>query len=92
MTTSPPAGEPKSPAVAETDLPGPDATPAELSSSAASVAPVPRWALWLTAAFALVSFLPLAQSGLWEPFELSTADQARRVAVNLFGADRKSVV
>ena len=30
---------------------------------------------------------PLSRSGLWDPYELNVADLARRIALNLFGAD-----
>ncbi len=35
---------------------------------------------------ALVLFSMLAKSGIWDPYELDTADLARRIAINTFGA------
>jgi 4-amino-4-deoxy-L-arabinose transferase-like glycosyltransferase len=34
---------------------------------------------------------PLTKSGLWDPYELNVADLARRIALNLFGADGLSL-
>lgn len=50
--------------------------------------------LWLPLAVAVVLPLlfffvlpPLTKSGLWDPYELNVADLARRIALNLHGAD-----
>lgn len=43
--------------------------------------------LALGALLLLSLIVPLANTGLWDPYELETAELARRVAVNLFGAD-----
>jgi 4-amino-4-deoxy-L-arabinose transferase-like glycosyltransferase len=49
------------------------------------------WPLGLaTAVPALLFFFlpPLSQSGLWDPYELNVADLSRRIALNLYGADK----
>ncbi len=48
-----------------------------------------RGALWVALWGAVLAslILPLASTGLWDPFELETAELARRVAVTVFGAE-----
>ncbi len=54
-----------------------------------------RGASWLPAvAFLLLAaslFGPLAQSGIWDPFELRVAELSRRIALTLLGASNLSI-
>jgi 4-amino-4-deoxy-L-arabinose transferase-like glycosyltransferase len=61
----------------------------------ASEADAHPWLLPLLAALLPLAFFfvlpPLTKSGLWDPYELNVADLARRIALNLFGADTLSL-
>lgn len=47
-----------------------------------------RWLPWLALVVALVSLAyPVSSAGLWDPHELEVADQSRRIAHTLLGAD-----
>jgi 4-amino-4-deoxy-L-arabinose transferase-like glycosyltransferase len=60
-------------------------------ASGAAAPPLLRSGTWVFVVLGLVLFaslvMPLARTGLWDPPELETAELARRVAVNVFGAE-----
>jgi len=86
------APAPEEPALAAKDAATPPAeTPEEAAPELPPVVEVKgQWPLALAVAVPVLFFFllpPLAKSGLWDPFELNVADLARRLALNLFGAD-----
>jgi 4-amino-4-deoxy-L-arabinose transferase-like glycosyltransferase len=66
------------------------------SAAAAQSSEAHPWLLPALAALLPLAFFfilpPLTKSGLWDPYELNVADLARRVALNLFGADSLSLL
>ena len=73
--------------------------PSQQPSLSSPALAAPRSRLWrpklwgsIGAGLGLLSLvLPLTAAGLWDPIEIDTADQARRAAIHLFGADHLRV-
>jgi 4-amino-4-deoxy-L-arabinose transferase-like glycosyltransferase len=78
----------ESPAASDAEAASPDRE-AETRASGAPFAE-PAWArqtvLIVLAVAALFFVAPIAQSGLWDPFEFNVAELSRRIAVNAYGA------
>src|SRR5687767_8473073 len=87
--------------MSETDSTAPGAEDGEAASADAPKRPAPRaqsvaasatpggrpWLAALAAVVTVASLLgPISASGIWDPFELRIADLARRIALNLLGA------
>lgn len=93
VDTSPSDSLPAEPSAA----PLPEASPEAASPAAASLVPAPAlfarpWVLSLVVAVVACALVPLpSRAGLWDPHELNVAELARRLAVNVFHADKLAI-
>jgi hypothetical protein len=79
------------PSDAETAEPDREATTRASGAPYAEPAWARRTALVVCAIAVLFLLLPIAVSGLWDPFEFNVAELARRIAVNVYGAGTLSL-